>query len=59
MKEHEKNPKTFEVTELEDKDLDQVAGGMESDAIGVDISCTDNKDCPNNSGNCVSGCSCT
>ena len=50
-----KTHESFEVTELEDKDLDQVAGGM-ADSIGVDIACTDNKDCPNNSGNCLSGC---
>jgi len=55
------NKDQFAVTELEDIDLEKVAGGMADTELvgGVDIACTDNKDCPNNSGNCVSGCSCT
>lgn len=48
--------KDFDVTELDDKALDAVAGGatLAGIAAGLDaLGCTDN----NNSGNCVSGCS--
>jgi len=51
----------FEIGELEDHELDIVAGGMSDAELigGLDISCKDNTTCPNNSGNCVSGCACT
>jgi hypothetical protein len=42
--------KKFDVAELDDSALDDVAGG----ALGVDISCEDNGGCPNNG--CVEGC---
>jgi hypothetical protein len=45
----EPSEKKFDVTELDDSALDDVAGG------GLDISCEDNEDCPNNG--CVEGCS--
>lgn len=45
----EGHDKKFEVRELDDALLEEVAGGG-----GLDISCEDNEDCPNNG--CVSGC---
>lgn len=41
----EKEP--FEVEELDDQQLDEVAGGTDVDVY-----------CPTNSGNCVRGCAC-
>lgn len=46
----ERKGEEFEVRELEDTALEEVAGGG-----GVDISCEDNGTCPNNG--CVDGCS--
>lgn len=58
MKEKDK-AKGFDVRELEDKILDAVSGGSESDLLpDIDVSCKDNGTCPTNSGNCVSGCAC-
>jgi hypothetical protein len=47
----EPSDKNFDVTELDDSSLDDVAGGILPD---IDISCEDNDDCPNNG--CVEGC---